>query len=468
MSFPLESKIDSTLAVEVHLHEFFLGDRMRQCWTYLTRGMKKHGQRELALSILVNDGENVDDVPKTPLKMFQLLGERTAGRQVEHGDSTKMGQKGIFGFPSLYYVPAIQYEGLPNVDDYLALILVHREEYAYIRQYGLTRFLSRLGKFCSSFPYPTWNTQARPSLFTTEFSENSILATSANGSLDHSCVHQLGSVVQLQLHKSDAEVALTCLKADPDGTILNTAFSPRCSASLFWQESQEQPGAYAAPTSGTRMIGGSFLEIRQSQRSNTAIVEDGFSIQLSAIQYRELIEALDQGNACEFELTGSQRFVIDFIDVSARPRARSYQASATWQQLGNTDSPARIVDADAEVVAEPVIAEDEASIATVLMDDFVNLSGENSLTERVNRNAMLAYLDRIHSALNQALSEEQNRFSFNIELTIYPDSVDSKFDSSHELNPAFVAFIQDLVKKIQRARFHHKSRSAFHSVLMSK
>lgn len=128
MSFPLVSniksaKLDGSLAVEVHLHEFFLGDRDRQCWTYLTRGFADHGQREMALSLLIDDAADPNDVSKTPIKMFQLLGERTIERQVDYGDSTRLGQKGIFGFPGLYYVPAIQYEGLPNLDEYLACIL---------------------------------------------------------------------------------------------------------------------------------------------------------------------------------------------------------------------------------------------------------------------------------------------------------------------------------------------------------
>ena len=158
MSFPISVNLDESLKVEVHLHQLYLGDRDRHCWTYLTRGLKTHQQREMCLSLLVDDEADIEDFPKTPIKMFQLLAERTrSGRALVSGESTQLAQKGMFGFPSLFYVPSIQYEGLPSVDNYLSLILVHREEYRYARQYGLTRFLSRLGKFCSSFPYPTWN-----------------------------------------------------------------------------------------------------------------------------------------------------------------------------------------------------------------------------------------------------------------------------------------------------------------------
>ncbi|MGV0036536.1 MAG: hypothetical protein ACNYPE_16875, partial [Candidatus Azotimanducaceae bacterium WSBS_2022_MAG_OTU7] len=134
MSFPITANFDESLRVEIHLHQLYLGDRERYCWTYLTRGMKTHQQLEMCLSLLVDDADDVDDFPKTPIKLFQLLAERTrSGRTVTAGDSTRLGQKGIFGFPSLFYVPSIQYEGLPSVDNYLSLILTHQQEYDFAR-----------------------------------------------------------------------------------------------------------------------------------------------------------------------------------------------------------------------------------------------------------------------------------------------------------------------------------------------
>ncbi|MBT4493587.1 MAG: DUF3480 domain-containing protein [Gammaproteobacteria bacterium] len=436
MPFPFVSKLDSSLAVEVYLHEFYLGDRPRRCWTYLTKGLSGHGQREMALSLLVDDEGDAEDLPQTPLKMFQLLGERTsAGRIVECGDSTRLGQRGIFGFPGLFYVPAIQYESLPNLDEYLSLILVHREEYDYIRQYGLTRFLSHLGRFCSSFPYPTWNTQARPSLFPNNIREISMLTDASHVQLEHSYAHQLGDVLQLQLHKSDAEKALHAIDNldDDQVAILNTAFSPRCDASLYWQEGQDLPGAYAAPDSVTGMIGGSFISLCRSDFSDIAIVEDGFSVNLTAPQWHQLSQSIESSVACEFNLDGDRRFVLDFVDVSAKPLARPYQPLAVWRQL---------------TPPEPNTTQ---SIETgrIQMGAFTNLSGENSLSERVSRDELLDYLSRIHATFNEALSEEEDSFEFELELTVYPDRVESRLVAHIELNPEFTEFIQGMIQKIR-------------------
>ncbi len=436
MSFPISVNLDESLKVEIHLHQLYLGDRDRYCWTYLTRGMQTHQQSEMCLSLLVDDEGNTEDFPKTPIKMFQLLAERTrSGRTVVSGDSTRLGQKGIFGFPSLFYVPSIQYKGLPSVDKYLGLILVHQQEYDYVRQYGLTRFLSRLGKFCSSFPYPTWNTPARPSLFPTNTRELSILSDASHVLADYSYAHQLDSVLQLQLHQKDAgqvQKALAGLQED-QVAVINTAFSPRCDASLYWQEGQEFPGAYAAPEATTGMLGGSFVSLGFSQLAELSIEEDGFSVVFTEGDWKALCQAINNEESYETELPEGRRFVLDYIDVSARPKARSYEPVAVWKNLKQPDA--------AEVpVTTPL---------NVRAGAFKNLSGAASLAERVSQVELLAYIERVEAALSAAMSEESDSFVLELELKIMPDQVKVRPFSNIELNPEFEAFITGVVQKIE-------------------
>ena len=450
MQFPHSVTLDSHLTVDVYLHKFYLGDRDRFCWSYLTRGLENHGQREMALSLLADDGAATDDIPKTPFKMFQLLGERTSGdRHVDCGDSTRLGQRGIFGFPCLYYVPAIQFDTLPNLDNYLGLVLVHQEEYEYIRQYGLTRFLSRLGKFCSSFPYPTWNTKARPNLFPANTRELSMLADASHVSLDHSHVHLQGDTLQLQLRRQDADKALNALNNldDDQVAILNTAFSPRCDASLYWQEGQQQPGAYAVPNSIANMIGGSFISLCHSNRSEMTISEDGFSVNLTSEQWQTFKRAIANRRSCKSELDDHRCFVLDFVDIAASPHARHYQPVAIWRQI-ETDAAA------VDNLREKMENNDELETETketkrIVMGEFTNLTGKNSLAERVNREDLHTYFHRILEALEAALSEEEDSFDFELELAIYPHQVLTKIVAGFELNPEFVAYILALMSQIE-------------------
>jgi len=437
MSFPITANLDGSLKVEIHLHQLYLGDRDRYCWTYLTRGMKTHQQREMCLSLLVDDDGDTEDFPKTPIKMFQLLAERTsAGRTVVSGDSTRLGQKGIFGFPSLFYVPSIQYEGLPSVDEYLGLILVHQEEYDYARQYGLTRFLSRLGKFCSSFPYPTWNTPARPSLFTSNTREQSILSDASHVLAEYSYAHQRGPVVQLQLHQKDAgkvQKALAGLQQD-QVAVINTAFSPRCDASLYWQEGQELPGAYAAPEATTGMLGGSFVSLGFSQIAELSIEEDGFSVIFTDTDWKALCLAIRNEESYETELPNGKRFVLDYVDVTSRSTARPYEPAAVWKNL---EQPA-----SRETTPEP-------APLNVRAGTYDNLSGAASLAERVSQADLLAYIRRIEATVGKAMSEETDSFVLELELKITPDRVNVRLLSNIDLNPEFDAFITGTVQKIE-------------------
>ncbi len=130
MPFPINLNASTDLKVDIHLHEFFLGDRQRECWTYLTTGLTRYGQKEMSLSLLMEDDDDENEFPKTPIKIFQLLENYARdGNIVDIADATKLGKTGLFGFTALYYLPAIHYEGLPDCDNYLALMLVHQTEY---------------------------------------------------------------------------------------------------------------------------------------------------------------------------------------------------------------------------------------------------------------------------------------------------------------------------------------------------
>ncbi|MBL6690361.1 MAG: DUF3480 domain-containing protein [Pseudomonadales bacterium] len=437
MTFPVTANLDDNLKVDIHLHQFFLGDRDRHCWTYVTRGMSAYHQREMVLSLIVDDDADTGDFPKTPVKLFELLAERTrSGKVVESGDATRLGQKGIFNFPCLFYVPAIQFPEIPSLDEHLALVLVHEGEYDYARHYGLTRFLSRLGKFCSSFPYPNWNTAARPSLFPTSSKELSILADASHVMAEHSHVHQQASVLQLQLQQQDADDVIQALKnleKDQVATI-NTAFSPRCDASLYLQEGQAEPGAYAAPEASTGLIGGSFFSICYGDAPGMGIIEDGFTVTLGEVEFKRLCDAAAQQSAFEFEFANGSRFILDYLGQSARMRARDYDPVAVWRNLAAVEPPAK-----------PLASNPPAS--GVRAGTLVNLQPGVSLASRVSEEDLQGFVQRLEQSLDKAMSDERESFSFDVELRLKPGEVNAAVSSQDmELNPEFAEFIRELAE----------------------
>lgn len=436
MRFPINAKLDESLTVEIQLHRLYLGDRDRYCWTYLTRGMATHQQQEMCLSLLVDDQGDTEDFPKTPIKMFQLLAERTrSGRMAVSGSSTRLGQKGIFGFPALFYVPSIQYEGLPPLDDYLSLILVHQEEYDYAKQYGLTRFLSRLGKYCASFPYPTWNTAARPLLLPSTTRALSILSDASYVLADYSYAHQFGSVLQFQLHQKDARKVKKALSALQQGqvAVIKTAFSPRCDANLYWLEGQEVPSAYGAQEATTCMLGGRFISLGFSQLAALSIEADGFSVILSETDWASLCKAISNEEPYEAQLPKDRLFVLDYVDVNARSSARRYEPVALWKNL--------------EQLAAKPKAREPAQV-NVRAGIYNNLFGDKNLAEGVNQADLLAYIGRIEDVIGDAISGESAPLLLELELKITPDQANVRLLSNIDLNMNFERFIVSSIQKI--------------------
>jgi hypothetical protein len=433
MSFPVTAQLDDSTRVEVHLHRFYLGDRERNCWTYLTDGFAALGQREMAVSLLVEDDENPDEFPKTPVRLFRLLSERFDGsRPVDFGDASRLGQRGIFGFTAAYYVPAIQFEGLPPLDNHLALVLVHDEEYEYAQQYGLTRFLSRLGRFCSSFPYPTWNTAARPSLFARGAREVSILSTAHHVMAEHSYVQREHPLIRFHLHARNAAPVMAALEAitTDQVAVISTAFAPGCDASLYWQEGQTSPGAFAAPDSPGRTLGGSFIALSRDERSELDIEEDGFVITLNSEHWRQLTHSLNRQEASQFDLADGNRLEVVLINEAPEVSARHYEPVAVWQRIDTSE-------------------EDSPGSEKVLFQAPVDTSAGQNLAERVSRNELMDYLELVRRLLEKAMENENDHVEFALELQINPGSISARVATSESLNPDFIQFIENAVVQVR-------------------
>lgn len=448
MSFPITANLEDSLKVDIHLHEFYLGDRDRFCWTYMTRGMDRYGQAEMALSLLVKDKADKEKFPKTPVKMFELLAKRAAdGRLVNIGDSTRLGKSGIFGFPGLFYAPAIQYPDLPALDKHLALILVHQDEYDFARRYGVTRFLSRLGKYCSSFPYPTWNTEVRPSLIENA-NESSVLTGTRAVDATRSQVQQLDDAVQFRLHPNDAAATLTALEsaAASEPVIIKTAYSTQCDATLYWQTDQPEPGAYAAPESASNAIGGSFIAFEKSAASASRIVEDGYSVCLGPTQWQTVLSAINNRQGAAFSLDNGQRFVLTPINIEKTKAARGYEPVAAWLPL--VQSPLPTVKQTPEDAADTNTNASAAENTRVVTSGAPQNHSAEDLNEAVTRAALADYLARIERTFNDAMSEETATFSFSLLITVDTDGARASVKTDASLNPEFVSFIEATVKTI--------------------
>ena len=433
MPFPINLNASTDLKVDIHRHEFFLGDRQRKCWTYLTTGLARYGQKEMSLSLLMEDDDDENEFPKTPIKIFQLLENYARdGKIVDIADATKLGKTGLFGFTALYYLPAIHYEGLPDCDNYLALMLVHQAEYEFAKRYGFTRLLSRIGKFCSSFPYPTWNTRRRPSLFKPDHREDSVLNEIDLLHLKGIQAELVQDVVLLTLHTSNKHRLaqyLDRLASQNKVFALQTSMPLAANACLYWVPGQTRPGAYTAPDEVTR-IGAAFIMFETTKTSSSRLIEDGFLFSLSRQALARLRASCESTrNSGVLESSGMRLSLQWHRDNGddLQP-AIPYQHRAGWTELAyrvNHENPAD------KPVDKPV---DKIRLKSVT-DISTNAS------DKVNSEHLRHYVESIQTFLLSSMLEETEELNLTIRVDILDNAATYEINANIELNPEFITFI---------------------------
>ncbi len=452
MSFPIRINASTGLQVEVFLHEFYLGDRNRKCWTYITKGLAAHNQREMTVSLLLEDEDQEADFPKTPVKIFQLL-ETTArdGKVVDIADSTRLGKTGFFGFAAVYYLGAIQYEGLPDLADHLALMLVHQSEYEFAKKYGFTRLLARIGKFCSSFPYPTWNSRQRPALFADNHIEDTILENIDTHTLSSNTAELVGAKVLLTVDFRDRDQLLESMgNLSSRPFALHTSLSYDVNAGLSWEPGQEMPGAYTAPDEVTH-IGAAFVQFESAKTTSSFLVEDGFSFRLSPGSSSALCEVLAERKENEVIDAGSFQLQIRWLqqDNIARRPAIDYHHLAAWTTLDKTG-----LNISEQTTASPSQLDNKTSVQVtvdqqqrVILKEIVDVT--KNASKRVASNQLGEYIEAIKQYLSSVLLEESQPLSLTIRTTVERKKARHEITADVELNPEFTEFMVNGLNQIQ-------------------
>ncbi|MDA0789596.1 MAG: hypothetical protein O2780_09095 [Proteobacteria bacterium] len=417
ITYPVTSRLTPELEVTVHLHEFYLGDRERSCWTYVTNGLsalaagpKGQTQQEMSLSLLLEDDDVADDFPRAPLKLFQFLAEHVRqGRIMTAGRATTLGQSGLFGFDALFYLPAVSYDGIADLDNHLALMLVHRGEYEFARRYGLSRMVSRISRMCSCFPFPTWNTRRRPSLFEPHYEENSVIDESARTGLDLAIVRRDHITLALADNGRDALASLLGL-GEGHGVVLLADPVNVAEAALYWTPLTR--GAVTLIPSPTD-FSVSFVRVTLGNQRCVQFIEDGIDLTILAEDLIRMTAA--DGVAYQAPLVQVIR------SGSAHP-ATPYQPGAGWL------------------------------VPALLRQRWFDRVRGNLVLRRVevtddgSWDGPLALVDAVHAALAEAMSEEAE--SFQLRLTLHGDVVQPS--ASISLNPRFVQYVSARLERLDK------------------
>lgn len=297
--------VSDELFAIINLHDMRQGENAFACWSYISEGLSKNGQKELAIFIKQRPGEKDDDYPMDPLGFYLTVRQfAEQGQFVMDGDITEFGESGFIDpiFKAMAYVRPFGVTGLDNQDSLLSCILLTEAELAVARRFGLARVLALMGFNFSHFPCPPWVDRNR----------NSVITDSVMHTMEESILAKVPQFVipGLRVMLNSTKVIVKCkngthhglrelLKQIPDEApvVLLGELDPEANAILVWQaDNSKGPSAITPPGSdGTKVGGCAVLFFPEQDQTNAQVIEDSFLVSLTTKDWVKLRNGLMTG-----------------------------------------------------------------------------------------------------------------------------------------------------------------------------
>jgi hypothetical protein len=186
----------------------------------------------------------------------------------------------------------------------LVAILVDAAEVRTASDYGAYRVLGRIGERYRHFPFPLWNDLERKSVVGEREGET-LLAKVARMRTPGVSFLMEDERVRVLLSPSARAIVGRGVAALPLGTAfaLLVKPAPGANAVLVWHPGQKEPAAISPEGSDGSRTSGSCLFVAPGQRANQGrMVEDGYSLLLSADAWAGIAAALAQQRSISVRL----------------------------------------------------------------------------------------------------------------------------------------------------------------------
>jgi hypothetical protein len=293
--------IPEELDVRVYRHQIESASGPIPCWSYVTDGLRRHGQRDVVFTLRRDLNEDPAAFPRDPLDYFQLMYQQArAGKAVGVGGYSRFSRPGGFlgcaGAVGMTYVTAAPLKGVNYPDKMLAALLVTSDEIDAIKAHGSYRLLSLLGYRAHHYPYPQWSERLRPSLLNIQDVKKSLLGSTplatargmyARRQRNQVHVHlpdeRAATILQKRLEQLPARGPFVLL-TDPD---------PEAKARLVWKPGMpvETIGSDGRPDAS---LTGGFIAFHMSSKAveGVHVCEDGFAISMRRITWEKVKKSL--------------------------------------------------------------------------------------------------------------------------------------------------------------------------------
>lgn len=321
--------IPEELDVRVFHHTVDSPDGPVPCWSYVTDGLRRHGQKDVVFTLRRNVREELDDFPRDPIDLFLLLyNQALDAKTVEASGYSRFARTGGFlgrhGPVGMIYTEAVPLRGVNYPDRPLASFLVTAEELDAVRAHGAYRLLSLLGFRSNHFPYPPWSERSRSGLLTAGDVQNSLLGHTAVATVRGLMARRVRHQVHVHLAKPEAARTLEQKLAQfpPSAPIvLLTDADPEAKARLVWK-----PGipveTIAADNRPEATITGGFVAIIRTSKASEGVhvCEDGFAVRLRPDNWQRVRNALLAGDSLTIPAgPGGMNLVCGLVDEDVEP-----------------------------------------------------------------------------------------------------------------------------------------------------
>lgn len=299
-------QIVERLSVSVFAHELDAAAGKVALWTYVSRGLWAHRQRELRISVLREPDEADGDFPRDLFDVYRLIRDHAgAGELVDDGGISEL-KRGLLGRPDmrcLFYTPAQEFPGVPIEAPSLTALVVTRAEAYSAAEFGPVRAMMRLGVPDRQYPTTPWIDRKRGERIGPLGNEGSALVGNPPVFVTARARREGDRTVMLVLTTGTDEMKAMFRHAPEGGIPLALSLDPTADAYLVWWPSQKGVEALAPPGSKGKAVGLDFLVIRGGSAVDRGnLVEDGYMAMFTDASWARVRDALEHGKPLELPL----------------------------------------------------------------------------------------------------------------------------------------------------------------------
>ncbi|KAK2812106.1 hypothetical protein FQN49_008405 [Arthroderma sp. PD_2] len=290
------------------------------CWTYISQGMERVGQKELVFTVSQNiESERDKDFPNDPLRWIEIVYSMAKGGcpvdEFEHTEFQVADFLGRSDVSWIVYCPACP---IPNIedsllpDDYLQAIPLLVAEAEVADKYGLMRALGHLGALERWFPWPPWFDRYRNPCITAAQMQGSIREEMPFQYIRGLSAVKKGSKIILRVPKqSESLLVEALLRYSPDRAFpLDTVHYINSDSGLLWDNREPQPKGYAAGSSNECMNLNYFAFCPGQDEDELLLVEDGYMFMLADETWLKIRGCIESLKSCHISLGSDLRFLL--------------------------------------------------------------------------------------------------------------------------------------------------------------